>query len=211
MDDAFETSCLQAIWHDLHDGLNHIRFASSSAPAPANRTLTQTGLFGDELPIKPTRKRKIPDPSHDVRDFVVKAKMKIIELMEPIVNIKFANIQLHSQQDKENKRAEASNIFKDKMEKELANTSLSNDEKNNILKEMEKERDNQYSLLSEEYKTITEQLEVARKQIILNLTNYFRHVDENQSLKLSLLDALETYGINIEDHIPADILRKHGL
>ncbi len=194
--------------------------AAAPAPAPAavpaavpaaNRTLTQAGLFGDELPIKPTRKRKIPDPSHDVRDFVVKAKMKIIELMEPIVNIKFANIQLHSQQDKENKRAEASNIFKDKMEKELANTSLSNDEKNNILKEMEKERDNQYILLSEEYKTITEQLEIARKQIILNLTNYFRHVDENQSLKLSLLDALETYGINIEEHIPADILRKHGL
>ena len=97
------------------------------------------------------------------------------------------------------------------MEKELANTSLSNDKKNNILKEREKERDNQYSLLSEEYKTITEQLEVARKKIILNLTNYFRHVDENQSLKLSLLDALETYGINIEEHIPADILRKHGL
>jgi len=184
-----------------------------STPVPAaDRKLTQAGLFGDlPLPNKPTRKRKILDPSHDVQDFVVQAKMKIIELMEPIVNIKFANIQLHSQQDKENKRAEASNIFKDKMEKELANTSLSNDKKNNILKEMEKERDNQYSLLSEEYKTITEQLEVARKKIILILTNYFRHVDENQSLKLSLLDALETYGINIEEHIPADILRKHGL
>ena len=144
-------------------------------------------------------------------EFVVKAKMKIVELMEPIINIKFANNELDNQQEEEEKRKEIFNNFINKKREALTNSSLSNDERNAIVKEMEKEKDNQYGILSEEYKKITEQLEVKKREIIISLTNYFRHVDETQSLKLSLLDALEIYGVHIEDHIPADILKEYGL
>lgn len=190
--------------------------APAPVPAPAltapaaDRKLTQTGLFGD-LPSKPKRTKKIIDPDPHKIDFALKAKMKIIELLEPIINIKFANINLHNQQQEENRRAEISNIFKDKMQKKLANISLSHGESNNIEREIEKERDNQISLLSEEYKTITDQLEANKREIVINLTNYFRHVNENQSIKLSLLDALQIHGIHIEDHIPADTLKEYGL
>ena len=97
------------------------------------------------------------------------------------------------------------------MQKKLANISLSHGESNNIEREIEKERDDQISLLSEEYKTITVQLEANKREIVINLTNYFRHVNENQSIKLSLLDALQIHGIHIEDHIPPDTLKEYGL
>ena len=183
---------------------------SAPVPTPADRKLTQAGLFGD-LPSKPKRTKKIIDPDPHKMEFVVKAKMKIIELLEPVINIKFANINLHNQQQEENGRAEISNIFKDKMQNKLANISLSHGESNNIEREIEKERNAQISLLSEEYKTITEQLEASKREILFILTNYFRNVNENQSMKLSLLDALQIHGIHIEDHIPADILKEYGL
>jgi len=137
--------------------------------------------------------------------------MKIIEIMEPVINIKFANTELDNQQQEEEKRKEVFDNFMNKKREALASSSLSDDERNTIVKEIEKEKDNQYEILSQEYKTITEQLEVKKREIIISLTNYFRHIDETQSLKLSLLDALEIYGIHIEEHLPEDILRKYGL
>ena len=183
---------------------------STPVPAAADRKLTQAGLFGD-LPNKPTRKRKILDPSHDVQDFVVQAKDKIAKDISDLINIKFANTQLHNQQKEEEKRKEIFNDFMSKKREALASSSLSDEERDSIEIEMQKERDNQIGLLSEEYNNLTYQLGVAKKETILILTNYFRYVDEHQTFKSALLAALQIYDIDIEEHIPVDVLRKYGL
>lgn len=153
---------------------------------------------------------QIKNPDPNVRDFVVKAKIGILNNITPLILKKFANIKLDEQQRIQN---EESKVFNEYMRKqrELLDSNISDEEKQKVQDNIEKEKEKKYQDLAKEYEELTKSLEENKKQIVVDLTNYFNYMEKTQSVRLKLVEALELYGIDISEHVSQSELKKHGL